>query len=57
LIRDVVLREEYPDGAAREQLACGHVIYLTKRERELPGVRRCLLCIRRGATNGKRPKR
>jgi len=55
LIRDVVLREEYPDGASRETLACGHVVYLTKKREA--GERRCLLCIRRGTTNGKRPKR
>lgn len=55
MLRDVVLREDYPDGAARETLACGHVIYLTKKRGA--AVRRCLLCIRKGATNGKRPKR
>lgn len=56
MLRDVVLREDYPDGGARETLACGHVIYLTKKKREA-AVRRCLLCIRKGATNGKRSKR
>lgn len=56
MIRDVVLREEYPDGAARETLACGHVVYLTKKQ-EAAGERRCLLCIRRRTTNGKRTKR
>ena len=33
----------------------GHVVYLTKKREA--GERRCLLCIRRGTTNGKRPKR
>lgn len=55
MLRDVVLREEYPEGGARETLACGHVIYLTKKQEA--AVRRCLLCIRKGGTNGKRSKR
>ena len=41
--RDVVLREEYPDGGARETLACGHVLYTT---RKAGAERRCALCMR-----------
>jgi hypothetical protein len=47
-MRDVVMREEYPDGAARETLACGHVLYLTK-SKKASGARRCLLCVRSAA--------
>lgn len=45
-MREVVLREEYPDGGARETLACGHVLYLTKPSKAA-GERLCLLCTRR----------
>jgi hypothetical protein len=43
-MREVVLREDYPDGGARETLACGHVLYLTKSKPLAE--RRCLLCTR-----------
>jgi hypothetical protein len=43
-MRDVITREEYPDGGTRETLACGHVVYLTKSSET--AMRRCLLCIR-----------
>lgn len=43
-MREVVLREDYPDGSARETLACGHAVYLTKSQPLAE--RRCLLCIR-----------
>lgn len=45
MLREVVLREDYPDGTARETLACGHAVYLTKRSKPV-AERRCLLCIR-----------
>lgn len=44
-MREVVLREDYPDGSARETLACGHAVYLTKSK--AAAERRCLLCTRR----------
>lgn len=44
-MREVVLREDYPDGTARETLACGHAVYLTKQSKPV-AERRCLLCIR-----------
>jgi hypothetical protein len=43
-MREVVLREDYPDGSSRETLACGHAVYLTKSKPSAE--RRCLLCIR-----------
>ena len=56
-MRDVMLREEYEDGSARETLACGHVLYLTIGRPAL-AERRCLLCTRtKGQQRGKRPKR
>lgn len=56
MMRDVVLREEYPDGGARETLACGHVLYLTKSKPLAE--RRCLLCTRstRRASSAKRSR-
>lgn len=56
MMRDVVLREDYPDGGARETLACGHVIYLTKSKPLAE--RRCLLCNRSTRSHRERqPKR
>lgn len=55
-MRGVVLREEYPDGGARETLACGHVLYLTT-SRTTSGTRRCLLCIRTAGRPREHPKR
>ena len=43
-MRGVLFREEYADGGAREELDCGHVLYLTKSKAN--GERRCLLCTR-----------
>jgi len=44
-MRNVVIREEYDDGGARETLSCGHVLYLTK-SKTGDAMRRCLLCTR-----------
>lgn len=57
MMREVVLREEYPDGGARETLACGHVLYLTLSKAGV-GERRCLLCTRsKGRPHERQPKR
>lgn len=48
-MREVLIREDYPDGSARETLACGHAVYLTKSKPLAE--RRCLLCIRSTRSN------